>query len=213
MSVVVNTNIDSIKIQNRLTNSLSKMSTSMQRMSTGLKVNSAKDDAAGTVISARMKVQISGNNIAQNNIQNANAMLSTVEGYLDTVQDNLTRLRDLMLQTKNDTYSVDEIKAMQDEFHQLAQEIDRIYYSAEYSGIRLFESGNPDIVFQVGADGDENNTISADADILFKGDVSELWQERDEKVSILPSRDSPLPGIASNKKAVAWYAEQGLEFD
>ena len=55
--------------------------------------------------------------------------------------------------------------------------------------------------------------LSADADILFKGDVSELWQERDEKVSILPSRDSPLPGIAYNKKAVAWYAEQGLEFD
>ena len=110
MAVIVNTNVDSIKIQNCLTNSLGKMSTSMQRMSTGLKVNSAKDDAAGTVISARMKVQLDGSKIAQNNIQNGNAMLSTVEGNLDVVEGNLSRIRDLTLQAKNGTYSADEIQ-------------------------------------------------------------------------------------------------------
>ena len=75
MSVVINTNVDSIKIQNNLTKATNSLSTAMQRMSTGLKVLTAKDDAAGTVISARMQVQLDGNLIAQNNVQNGNAML------------------------------------------------------------------------------------------------------------------------------------------
>ena len=77
MSVVINTNVDAIKIQNCLTSSTSRMSAAMERMSTGLKVNSSKDDAAGTVISARMEVQLNGNKIAQNNIQNGSSLLQT----------------------------------------------------------------------------------------------------------------------------------------
>ena len=100
MSVVINTNVDSIKIQTLLSNSTSGLSQAMERMSSGLKVNSAKDDAAGTVISARMQVQLDGNKIAQNNVQNGNALLSTAEGNLDVIQDNLSRIRDLTLQAK-----------------------------------------------------------------------------------------------------------------
>ena len=91
MAVVINTNVDSLKIQNILSGSTSKMSQSMQRMSTGLKINSAKDDAAGSVISARMQVQLNGNKIAQNNVQNGNAMLSTAEGNLDVILDNVSK--------------------------------------------------------------------------------------------------------------------------
>ena len=168
MAVVINTNVDSLKIQSLLTNSTNKMSQAMQRMSSGLKILNAKDDAAGTVISAKMQVQLNGNKIAQTNVQNANALLSTAEGNLDVIQDNMTRIRDLTLQAKNGTYSSDEIEAMQDEVSQRMKEIDRINQSAEYSSLKLF--GGTELAngatFQVGADYGENNTISTDSTLF-----------------------------------------------
>jgi len=172
MSVVINTNVDSLKIQSILTNSTNKLSGAMERMSTGLKVNSAKDDAAGTVIAAKMTVQLDGNKIAQQNVQNANAMLSTAEGNLDVVQDNLIRIRDLVLQAKNSTYSETEIKAMSDEVTERMNEIDRISTSSKYSSKSLFndtaDNGLQDkgATFQVGANKDSDNTISADKKIF-----------------------------------------------
>ena len=177
MAVIINTNVDSIKIQGNLSSATSKMSSSMQKMSTGLKVNSAKDDAAGTVISARMKVQLNGNKIAQNNIQNGNAMMSTIEGNLDVVQDNLSRIRDLTLQAKNGTYSKDEISAMQDEVAERIKEIDRVSTSSKYSDLVLFEDTNMQangVTFQVGANADEDNTISASEKIFESVQFSTL---------------------------------------
>ncbi|MBQ7286627.1 MAG: hypothetical protein IJW73_02580 [Candidatus Gastranaerophilales bacterium] len=169
MAVVINTNVDALKIQNLLNTSTNKMSSTMQKMSSGLQILSAKDDAAGTVISAKMDVQLNGNKIAQKNVQNANALLSTAEGNLDVVADNVSRIRDLTLQAKNGTYSDDEIKAMQDEVDQRIAEIDRISKSAEYSSLQLFGGDLADTgaTFQVGADAGANNTIVASG-ALFK---------------------------------------------
>ena len=169
MSVVINTNVDALKIQNILSGSTNKLSTAMERMSSGLKVNSAKDDAAGTVISARMQVQLNGNEIAQKNVQNGSAMLATAEGNLDVVQDNLTRIRDLTLQAKNGTYSNDEIKAMQDEVAERIAEIDRVSTSSKYSQLSLFEDSNMasnGVTFQVGSNADADNTITAKGEIF-----------------------------------------------
>ena len=177
MSVVINTNVDSIKIQSLLSKSTSGLAQAMERMSSGLKVNSAKDDAAGTVISARMQVQLDGNKIAQNNVQNGNAMLSTAEGNLDVIQDNLSRIRDLTLQAKNGTYSEDEIQAMQDEVKERIAEIDRISTSSKYSSLSLFndETLQQDgVTLQVGADYTEDNTILADKSIFQKVTFSSL---------------------------------------
>ena len=177
MAVVINTNVDSIKIQGLLSKSTSALSQAMERLSSGLKVNSAKDDAAGTVISARMQVQLDGNKTAQNNVQNGNAMLSTAEGNLDVVQDNLSRIRDLTLQAKNGTYSEEEIQAMQDEVAERMAEIDRISTSSKYSSLSLFNDTDLQangVTFQVGADYTENNTISADASIFDKVTFSAL---------------------------------------
>ena len=170
MSVVINTNVDSIKIQGILSGSTSKLSQAMERMSTGLKVNSAKDDAAGTVISARMQVQLNGNEIAQKNVQNGNALLSTAEGNLDVIQDNLSRIRDLTLQAKNGTYSEEEIQAMQDEVAERIAEIDRVSTSSKYSQLSLFEDTGlqtDGMTFQVGANADDDNTISV-ANTVFE---------------------------------------------
>ena len=177
MAVVINTNVDSIKIQGLLTKSTNGLSQAMERLSSGLKVNSAKDDAAGTVISARMQVQLDGNKIAQNNVQNGNAMLSTAEGNLDVVQDNLSRIRDLTLQAKNGTYSAEEIQAMQDEVDERMAEIDRISTSSKYSSLSLFNDEKlqqDGVTFQVGADYTEDNTILADSSIFQKVTFSSL---------------------------------------
>ena len=176
MSVVINTNVDSLKIQNLLSNSTSKLSDSMQRMSSGLKILSAKDDAAGTVISAKMEVQLNGNEIAQKNVQNANALLSTAEGNLDVIQDNISRIRDLTLQAKNGTYSEEEIQAMQDEVAERIAEIDRINSSAEYSSLKLFggDLATTGATFQVGANAGVDNTISADKSLFEEVTFSAL---------------------------------------
>lgn len=169
MSVVINTNVDALKIQNILTGSTNKLSSAMERMSSGLKVNSAKDDAAGTVISARMQVQLNGNEIAQKNVQNGSALLATAEGNLDVIQDNLSRIRDLTLQAKNGTYSDDEIKAMQDEVAERIAEIDRVSTSSKYSQLSLFEDSNMaanGVTFQVGSNADADNTITAKGEIF-----------------------------------------------
>ena len=176
MAVVINTNVDALKIQNLLNTSTNKMSSTMQKMSSGLQILSAKDDAAGTVISAKMDVQLNGNKIAQKNVQNANALLSTAEGNLDVVADNVSRIRDLTLQAKNGTYSADEIKAMQDEVDQRIAEIDRISKSAEYSSLQLFggDLAGKGATFQVGADAGANNTIVASGDLFKSVEFSAL---------------------------------------
>ena len=181
MPVVINTNVDALKIQNILSGATDKLSQSMQRMSSGLKINSAKDDAAGTVISARMKVQLNGNEICQKNIQNGNALLSTSEGNIDVVLDNVSRIRDLTLQAKNGTYSGDEIDAMQKEIEERVAEIDRVSSSAKFSQLNLFgdntlkENG---VTFQVGQNADEgsktDNVIKADKALFKSVEFSQL---------------------------------------
>ncbi len=186
MSVVINTNVDSTKIQNCLTNATKDLSKTMERMSSGLKVKSAQDDAAGCVISARMKVQLNGTQIAQNNIQNAKSLLSTTEGNLDVISDNLSRVRDLTLQAKNGTYSAEEIKAMDDEVQQRIQEINRVSYSAKYSSSYLFNNGKVvtqeqttglgglGATFQTGPNAGDDNTIQADKSLFASVEFSAM---------------------------------------
>jgi len=181
MSVVINTNVDSLKVQANLSSATSNLSKAMQRMSTGLKVTNAKDDAAGTVIAARMTVQMNGNKIAQNNVQNGSAMLATAEGHLDVVQDNLTRIRDLTLQAKNGTYSAEEKEAMQDEVSQRIAEIDRVSESSKYSSLQLFggDLATGGATFQVGANATANDQINASEDLFKSVKFTDIVKEGD----------------------------------
>ena len=222
MSVVINTNVDSIKIQGILSGSTNKLAQAMERMSTGLKVNSAKDDAAGTVISARMQVQLNGNQVAQNNVQNGTAMLSTAEGNLDVIQDNLSRIRDLTLQAKNGTYSEDEIQAMQDEVAERIAEIDRVSTSSKYSQLSLFEDAGlkaDGITFQVGANADEDNTISVSNAVFESVKFEELTGVADFDLTTMSAAalktaienlDSGIDNVTSRKSLIG-SAQNRLE--
>ncbi len=216
MSVVINTNVDSLKIQQSLASSTNKLSQSMTRMSTGLKVNSAKDDAAGTVISARMNVQLNGNEIAQKNVQNGNAMLATAEGNIDVVLDNVSRIRDLTLQAKNGTYSNEEITAMQEEVSQRIAEIDRVSTSSKYSQLNLFDDAGMQtngVTFQVGANSTSDNTIAADKSIFASVKFNDVTG-RDgstKKQAVLDTGNVPAAG--GGKHYVAVTAEEAIDDD
>ena len=222
MSVVINTNVDSLKIQHNLTSATSNLSKSMERMSTGLKVITAKDDAAGTVIAARMKVQLDGNQIAQNNVQNGTAMLATAEGHLDVVQDNLSRVRDLTLQAKNGTYSAEEIQAMQDEAGELIKEIDRVSTSSKYSSLFLFNDTKlqkDGATFQVGANSTEDNTINADKSLFESVKFQDLTTLADfdltkmsaaQMKTALENLDKGLDNITARKSTIG-SAQNRLE--
>ena len=205
MSVVINTNVDSTKIQNILTNATNKLSSSMQRMSTGLKVKSAKDDAAGAVIAAKMEVQVNGNKVAQQNVQNANAMMATAEGNIDVVKDNLTRIRDLALQAYNGTYSDNEVGAMQDEVAQRIAEINRLNTSSKFSDLRLF--GGSELaggaVIQVGANKEDDNSITADEGIFEAIDFTSITElAADFTVASLSTANNFKDAIAKLDKGI-----------
>ncbi len=214
MSIVINTNVDALRVQNILANATNKLAESMQRMSSGMRINSAKDDASGCVISARMNVQLTGNQICQQNIQNANALLATSEGNIDVVLDNVSRIRDLTLQAKNGTYSNEELEAMQKEIDERIQEIDRVSKSAKHSQLSLFNDDNLStngITFQVGQNADiaeegeeleENNVIKASKNLFKSVEFSQLTGTKAEDGTVTGT-EGPfnLENIKANKSA------------
>ena len=162
MAIVVNTNIDSLRVQRNLNSATTNMSKAVERLTTGSKVNQAADDAAGFVIAKGLEAQQRGSVVAQNNAQTGINLLQTAEGNLDVIQEHLLRIRDLTLQAMNGGYSYDEIKAMEDEVLERTAEIARISHGAKFNEFQLFPTGGADdLVLQIGPNSDEaTNTIS-----------------------------------------------------
>lgn len=138
------TNISSIRIQDRLNSSGNILSTTLERMSSGYKINSAKDDAAGCVISSKMNTKLNGLNIAQNNIQFGMSFLDTAQGAYDEISSILIRLRDLSLQASDSSYDMYARNAMQDEADELVKELERIKKTASFNDLKLFENSKKD---------------------------------------------------------------------
>lgn len=138
MASVINTNIPSLNTQRNLNSSQSSLNTSIQRLSSGLRVNSAKDDAAGLAIADRMNSQIKGLAVAQRNANDGISMAQTAEGALSTVGDNLQRMRELAVQAANGTNSAQDRKTLNDEYTQLSQEVFRVLNGTSFNGQNLF---------------------------------------------------------------------------
>jgi len=151
MSNVINTNISSLNAQRNLSTSQSSLATSLQRLSTGLRINSAKDDAAGQAISTRMTAQINGMQQASRNANDGISMSQTAEGAMGSINDILLRMRDLSVQASNGTNGTNERATIQNEVDQLYQEIDRISGSTEFNGLKLLDGSAKSNSFQVGA--------------------------------------------------------------
>ncbi|MEC9364981.1 MAG: flagellin [Sinimarinibacterium flocculans] len=158
---VINTNVMSLNAQRNLTTSQSSLATSLQRLSSGLRINSAKDDAAGLAISERFSSQIRGLDQAQRNANDGISLAQTAEGALAQVTNNLQRIRELAVQSANATNSSTDRTALQAEVDQLLSEIDRVANQTEFNGVKLLDGSFTSAVFQVGANAGETISVSS----------------------------------------------------
>ncbi|AKH20271.1 flagellin [Sedimenticola thiotaurini] len=160
MAQIINTNIASLTAQRNLNKSQSSLATAMERLSSGLRINSAKDDAAGLAISDRMTSQIRGLDQAVRNANDGISFAQTAEGALSTAGDAMQRIRELAVQAANDTNSASDRKAINNEVQQLIQEVNRIATSTQFNGQNILDGSLSTLVFQVGANAGQTISVS-----------------------------------------------------
>jgi flagellin len=160
MALGINTNVASLSAQNQLNKSQSMNDQALERLSSGLRINSAKDDAAGLAISTRFQSQISGLNVATRNANDGISLAQTAEGALDEITNNLSRIRELSVQAANATNSASDREALDDEVQQRIEEIDRISSQTAFNGLKVLDGSFKEQNFQVGANAGE--TIGVD---------------------------------------------------
>ncbi len=171
MPQTINTNVSSLNAQRNLTTSQSSLATSMQRLSSGLRVNSAKDDAAGLAIADRMNAQIRGINVAIRNANDGISLAQTAEGALATVTDVLQRMRELAIQAQNGSNGTGDRSNLDTEFQQLSAEITRIAQQTKFNGTAIVGSGAGAQTFQVGANNGDTMTITTSTVSTVTGDI------------------------------------------
>jgi flagellin len=160
MPQIINTNLVSLNAQRNLNTSQMSLATSMQRLSTGLRVNSAKDDAAGLAIAERMSSQVRGMNVAIRNSNDAVSLAQTAEGAIGKVGDMLQRMRELAVQSANATNGTSDRASLDQEFQALADEIDRTLGATKFNGLSILATNAGAQQFQVGANAGEVITVT-----------------------------------------------------
>ena len=160
MAAIINTNVASLNAQRNLSSSQSALSTSMQRLSSGLRINSAKDDAAGLAIAERMNAQVRGMNVAIRNANDGISMAQTAEGALSKVGDALQRMRELAVQARNATNSSSDKDSLNKEFSELQSEITRVMGGTAFNGKKILGSDATAMTFQIGANTTTDDTVT-----------------------------------------------------
>lgn len=167
----LHTNNAALSAQNSISRTQTGLSTAMTRLSTGYRINSAMDDAAGLQIATRLKAQTSGMSVAMRNTQNSISMLQTAEGALDEVTNILTRMKDLATQSADGSSSVADQTAMQKEYDSLTSELSNIFGNTKFGGTALLSdtgklSSATGVTFQIGADSSETMTENFDTELV-----------------------------------------------
>lgn len=160
MAQSINTNLVSLNAQRNVSMSRDSLATSMQRLSSGLRVNSAKDDAAGLAIAERMNSQVRGMNVAMRNANDGISMAQTAEGALGKVSDSLQRMRELSVQARNGTNSGSDKDSLNQEFQQLSAEIGRVLGGTTFNGTTIIGASAGARDFQIGANTTGNDIIT-----------------------------------------------------
>jgi flagellin len=158
-----------LNAQRNLTTSATALTTSLQRLSSGLRINSAKDDAAGMAISSRMTAQINGLNQAARNANDGISLAQTAEGSLNAISDNLQRLRELSVQSANASNSASDRASLDAEAQQLSAEITRVASTTQFNGVNLLDGSFTSQAFQVGANANQTISVSSIADARATG--------------------------------------------
>ena len=185
--LTINTNTTALIAQNNLGGIQKAMQNSMEKLSTGKRINSAGDDAAGMQVANKMTTQIRGLDVAMRNANDAISMTQTAEGAMQEHTNIMNRMRDLALQSANDTNSLAEREAMQEEINQLKTELDRIAETTDFSGKKLLDGTAQDMTFQIGANANETISFSIsqmDSEAL-KGTSETILPENKTKGALL----------------------------
>ncbi|MGE0803428.1 MAG: flagellin [Lautropia sp.] len=209
MAQIINTNMMSLNAQRNLTTTQGVLSQAIQRLSTGLRVNSAKDDAAGLAIAERMNAQVRGMNVAIRNANDGISMAQTAEGALSKMGDMLQRMRELAVQSANGTLSADDRDNLNEEFGQLSEEITRTIAVSKFNETEVLNL-TADLDFQVGANKDETITIaSADfamTDVTAALSLSIAGADGTTAADALDTIDTALDALNSQRST--WGAVQ-----
>jgi flagellin len=172
MAMTINTNVVSLNAQRNLSMSQSSLATSMERLSSGLRVNSAKDDAAGLAIATRQNAQIRGINVAIRNANDGISLAQTAEGALATITDALQRMRELAVQAQNGSNGTGDRANLNTEYQQLSAEITRIAAQTKFNGTAIVGASAGAQVFQVGPNGGDTLTITTTTVTTVAGDLT-----------------------------------------
>ncbi|WP_329840906.1 flagellin [Stenotrophomonas geniculata] len=214
MAQVINTNTMSLNAQRNLSTSGSSLATTIQRLSSGSRINSAKDDAAGLAISERFGTQIRGTDVAIRNANDGISLAQVAEGSLTEIGNNLQRVRELSVQASNATNSASDRKALQAEVTQLVSEIDRVAKQSDFNGTKLLDGSFSSQLFQVGANAGQSiaidKTIDAKANALggARFDTNSL-----ALADPTAAGDFKITGMSINGVAIAGVdVKQGADF-
>ncbi|AIA70579.1 flagellin [Pectobacterium atrosepticum] len=183
---VINTNIMSLTTQNNLNKSQSALGTAIERLSSGLRINSAKDDAAGQAIANRMTAQVKGMTQAARNANDGISLTQTAEGNLNEINNNLQRIRELATQAANDPNGKTDRDSIVKEMTQRINEVNRVAQSASFSGTKLLDgSASAGIIIQVGANTGATETITIDSTALIDATTGGTMSDVASKITSL----------------------------
>ncbi|MBT3623377.1 MAG: flagellin [Gammaproteobacteria bacterium] len=199
MTLSVNTNFASLSAQRNLSGSQGNLETSMERLTTGLRINSAKDDSAGLAISERMTAQINGLNQGVRNANDGISLTQVAEGALGEVTNNLQRIRELAVQSSNATNTQADRNALQAEVSQLLNEIDRVANKTSFNGVSLLDGSFTGANFQVGANNGDVVTVSSitDANVAALGSATQTTTTATEGAGLGSIAISALTGYGT----------------
>lgn len=218
MASTINTNVMSLNAQRNLSTSQSSMATSMQRLSSGLRVNSAKDDAAGLAIAERMQSQVRGMTVAIRNANDGVSLAQTAEGALGKVSESLQRMRELAVQSANATNTTDDRAALNDEFKELQSEIERVVGNTKFNGLALLNGSGAatTFTFQVGANNETatdrvdiviNDMNGGDLKTAFDSTVTDIETDSDARTAI-DTIDDALKAVNEERSAMGASANR-----
>ncbi|WP_397536099.1 flagellin [Roseateles sp.] len=184
MPAIINTNINSLNAQRNITTSQAAVSTAMQRLSSGLRVNSSKDDAAGLAIAERMSTQVRGMNVAIRNANDGISLAQTAEGALSKVGDALQRMRELAVQGRNATNTTSDLDSLGKEFVELQKEITRVTGGTTFNGRAILAGAAGTQNFQIGANTTTNDVVElVTKDMTTDADLKAVTDDKFDKDS------------------------------
>ena len=203
MPQIINTNVPSLNAQRNLNTSQNSLNTALQRLSSGLRVNSSKDDAAGLAVAEKMNAQSRGMTVAMRNANDGLSLAQTAEAGMNVIGEHLQRMRELAVQAASGQYNADNRSALDTEFQQLASEIDRVVSATNFNGQKLLDGTFSDgITFQIGATSSAESRIAVSIDVVSLASQAITGTDGGAISTVIGNLDTAIDKINNNRASL-----------